>query len=172
MTGNDFQFDPSLIASSAPLAGGGKTTACTAANGDSCGTNFMAYQVAGEAPFGTQGSANAMMSSPSFTACPSWDAGCARDPLSNLNAFARWPGPPPDNREAPDNNIWSDNIYSGPWSWYAYLYGTCGPLPTDPATGRSLPPGACGILDFSTWKSDWQQDTSSAYGATPGIKGS
>ena len=32
VTGNVFQFDPSVIASSAPLAGGGKTTTCTAAH--------------------------------------------------------------------------------------------------------------------------------------------
>ena len=167
VTGNDFQFNPSVIASSAPLVGGGKTTACTAANANACGTNFMAYQVAGEAPFDTQRGANAMMSSSSFTACPSWDPGCTTDPLSNLNAVSSSPGAPPDNRQAPDNNVWSNNVYSGPWGWYAYLYGTCGPLPTDPATSKSMPSGACGILDFSTWKSDWQQDTSSSDGLLP-----
>ena len=172
VTGNDFEFNPSVIASSAPLVGGGKTTACTAANADSCGTNFMAYQVAGEAPFDAQGGANAMMSSSSFTACPSWDPGCAKDPLSNLNAVSSAPGAPPDNREAPGDNAWSNNVYGGPWGWYTYLFGTCGPLPADPATSKSLPSGACGILDFSTWKSDWQQDASSAYSAAPGARGS
>lgn len=167
VTGNDFRFNPSVIASSAPLTGGGKTTACTAANASSCGTNFMAYQVAGEAPFDEQAGANAMMSSSSFTACPSWDSGCKTNPLSNLNAVSGSPGAPPDNRGAPGNNVWSNNAYSGPWGWYAYLFGTCGPLPTDPATSKSLPYGACGILDFSTWKSNWQQDASSAYSETP-----
>ena len=170
VTGNVFRFQPSVIASSAPLVGGGKTTACTAAN--ACGTNFMAYQVGGEAPFDTQGSANAMMSSSSFTVCPSWDAGCTTDPLSNLNAVSNPPAAPRDSRQAPDNNVWSDNVYSGPWGWYAYLYGTCDPVPTDPATSKGLPSGACGILGFSTWKSDWQQDTSSTYSATPKTKGS
>jgi Right handed beta helix region len=172
VTGNDFWFDPSVIASSAPPAGGGKTTTCTAANANACGTNFMAYQVAGEAPFNTQEGANAMMSSSSFTACPAWDAGCKKDPLSNLNALSSLPGAQPDSGQAPHNNVWSNNVYSGPWGWYAYLYGTCGPLPTDPATSKSLPSDACGILGFSTWKSDWQQDTSSTYSATPGNKGS
>jgi hypothetical protein len=172
VTGNDFQFHPSVIASSAPLVGGGKTTACTAANANACGTNFMAYQVAGEAPFDTQRSANAMMSSPSFTACPSWDSGCTKGPLSNLNAFTSLPGAPPDNRVTPANNVWSNNTYSGPWGWYAYLFGSCGPLPTDPATNKSLPPSACGVLDFPAWKSYWQQDASSAFNATPGTKGS
>src|SRR5262249_18122395 len=92
VAGNDFQFNPSVIASSAPLVGGGKTTACTAANAGSCGTNFMAYQVAGEAPFDAQTGANAMMSSSSFTACPSWDSDCARNPLSNLNGVPGSPG--------------------------------------------------------------------------------
>ena len=168
VTGNEFQFNPSVIASSAPLVGGAKTTACTAGHADSCGTNFMAYQVAGEAPFDTQRGASAMMSSSSFTACPSWDSGCRTAPLSNLNAVSSLPGVPPDNREAPSNNVWSNNVYNGPWGWYAYLFGTCSPLPTDPTTNKSLPSSACGILDFSTWKSDWQQDASSAYSATPG----
>jgi hypothetical protein len=162
VTGNDFQFHPSVIASSAPLVGGGKTTACTAANSGSCGTNFMAFQVDGEAPFGTQRGASAMMSSSSFTACPSWDSGCTTDPLSNLNTLSSPPGTP-HNRELPDNNIWSNNAYEGPWGWYAYLFGTCRPLPADPATSKSMPSGACGILDFSTWRSDWQQDVSSTY---------
>ena len=168
VTGNDFQFDPSVIAASAPLIGGGKTTACAAANANACGTNFMAYQIAGEAPFDTQSGANAMMSSSSFTACPSWDSGCKTDPLSNLNAVSSSPGAPPDNRVTPANNVWSNNIYSGPWGWYAYLYGTCGTLPTDPATSKSLPSGACGVLDVSTWDSDWQQDSSAAHSARPG----
>ena len=167
VTGNDFQFLPSVIASSAPLVGGGKTTACTAANANACGTNFMAYQVAGEAPFDTQSTANAMMSSSSFTACPSWDAGCKTGPLANLNAVSSSPGAA-DDHQAPDNDVWSNNVYSGPWGWYAYLYGTCDPVPADPATSKSMPSGACGVLDLSTWKSDWQQDASSAYRATSG----
>jgi hypothetical protein len=171
-TGNDFQFHPSLIASSAPLVGGGKATACTAANADSCGTNFMAYQVAGEAPFDTQRGANAIMSSSFFAACPSWDSGCKTSPLSNLNAVSALPGTPPDNRETPNNNVWAHNVYNGPWGWYAYLFGNCGPLPADPATSKSLPADACGVLDFSAWTSDWQQDASSAYSATPGTTGS
>jgi hypothetical protein len=167
-TGNDFQFNPSVIASSTPLVGGGKTTACTAENADSCGTNFMAYQVAGEPPFDTQTGANAMMSSSIFTACPSWDSGCKTSPLSNLNTATGLPGTQTDGRAAPNNNVWSHNVYGGPWGWYAYLFGTCGPLPIDPATSNSLPADACGILDFPDWQSDWQQDASSSYSATPG----
>jgi hypothetical protein len=163
VTGNDFQFNPSAIASGAPLTGGGKTTTCTAAHADACGTNFMAYQVGGEAPFNTQRTANAMMSHSSLTGCPSWDTGCSKGPLSNLNALSSVPGMPPYNGIAPNNIIWSDNKYGGPWGWYAYLYGTCSPLPTDPATSKSMPGGACGVLSFPNWKSTWQQDTSSAY---------
>jgi hypothetical protein len=107
----------------------------------------MAYQVGGEAPFDTQNGANAMMSNSSFTVAP--------------------PGSHP---VPPDNNVWSDNVYSGPWGWYAYLYGTCSPLPADPATGKSVPAGACGILDLSSWKSDWQQDTSSVQSTAPATK--
>ena len=166
VSGNDFRFDPSVITSSTPLVGGRKTTACSAAN--ACGTNFMAYQLGDEAPFDTQGSANAMMSSSSFTACPSWDSGCKTGPLSNLNATSRLPGPTLDSRQAPYNNVWSNNVYTGPWGWYAYLYGTCGPLPIDRETGKSLPSGACGTLNVSTWKSYWQQDASSAHSAVPG----
>jgi len=155
VTRNNFQFDQSVIASSAPLTGGGKSTACTVAN--SCGTNFMAYQLSGEAPFGTQLGANAMMSSASFTGCPSWDPGCRTDPLTDLNALT---GAPHD-RAAPANNVWSHNVYGGPWGWYAYLFGTCAPLPADPATSKAMPSDACGVLDLSGWRSDWQQDSSS-----------
>jgi len=164
VTGNNFQFSPSNIAAGVPLAGGVKTT-CTAANADSCGTNFMAYQVSGEAPFDTQRSANAMMSSPAFTACPTWDQGCAKNPLSNLNAFSSLTGLPPDKHVAPGNNVWKNNVYNGPWGWYAYLYGTCSPLPTDSATNKGVPTGACGVIPFATWQSSWQQDASSAYSA-------
>ena len=101
---------------------------------------------------------------------PILDAGCRTDPLSDLNAVASPPAAPRDGRQAPDGNIWSDNVYSGPWGWYAYLYGTCSPVPADPATSKSLPSTACGILGLSTWKSDWQQDTSSTYRATPVAK--
>ena len=166
--GNDFQFNPSVIASSAPLAGGGGTTACTVTHSDSCGTNFMAYQVAGEPPFDIQTGANAMTSSASFNGCPSWDHGCKTDPLSNLNALSTLSGLPSDKSEAPGNNVWSDNVYSGPWGWYAYLFGTCSPLPTDSVTKKKLSSDACGLLDFSAWKSNWQQDASSAYRARPG----
>ena len=167
VTGNNFQFNPSVIMSSAPLVGGGKTTTCTAANANSCGTNFMAYQVAGEPPFNSQIGADAMMSSSSFTGCPSWDHGCRTNPLSNLNAFSSLAGMPTDKNVAPSNNVWSNNYYSGPWGWYAYLYGNCSPVPTDPVTQKSLPSGACGIIPFATWRSDWQQDASSTYNADP-----
>ncbi len=172
VAGNEFLFDPSAIASSAPLTGGGAKTSCTAAHEDSCGTNFIAYQVSGEAPFDTQRGANAMMSSSSFSMCPSWDHRCKKSPLSNLNALSTMPGTPPDNGEMPDNNMWSHNVYSGPWGWYAYLYGSCQPLPADPTTHASMPSGACGILSFSRWKATWQQDVSSAYSATTGTTGS
>lgn len=168
VTRNDFYFNPTVIGSSAPLTGGGKATACSAANADSCGTNFMEYQVAGEAPFDIQTGANAMMSSSSFTACPSWDQGCKKDPLSNLNALSVLPALPTEKSQAAGDNVWSDNVYDGPWGWYAYLYGTCAPLPADPVTNKGLPSGACGILDFAAWKSDWQQDVSSAVSTGPG----
>jgi hypothetical protein len=147
VTGNDFQFNPSAIAASSPLVGGGKAAGCTSANANACGTNFMAFQVGGEAPFDTQSAANAMMSSSSFAVAPS----------------GQHPAPPA-------NNVWSDNRYSGPWGWYAYLYGTCAPLPVDEASGQSMPARACGILDLSSWKSDWHQDALSVSATAPATK--
>src|SRR5262249_48207322 len=144
------------------------TTTCTAANANACGTNFMAYQVAGEPPFEKQVGANMMMSSSSFTGCPTWDHGCTTGPLSNLNALSSLSGAATDKNVAPGNNVWSNNSYSGPWGWYAYLYGTCSPVPTDPVTKKSVPSGACGIIPFATWKSVWQQDASSIYSEKPG----
>ncbi len=160
---NNFVFQPSLIATSAPPAGTSTSTVCTASHTDSCGTNFMAYQAGGEAPFGNQTGANALMSSSFFTGCPSWDTDCITNPLANINALSNPPGATAKNGERPANNVWSDNTYIGPWGWSAYLFGACWPLPTDPTTGSNMPSSACGLTDFSHWHSDWQQDASSTY---------
>jgi hypothetical protein len=133
VTGNTFVVDPSVISSSATLTGA--TGQCTAAN--SCGTNFMAFQTSGDAPFDPQIAANAMMSSSSFTGCPYWDSGCSSNPLANLNALASPPNAPAHDGEAPYNDVWANNSYSGPWTWNAYLYGDCGPLPSDATTGTT-----------------------------------
>lgn len=163
VTGNTFIFQPSLMASNTPPIGSATSTVCSSSNYDNCGTNFMAYQVAGDAPFNSQISANALMSSSSFALCPTWDPGCTTDPLGNLNGLSNPPGAQANNGEAPGNNVWSDNTYNGPWTWTSYLYGTCSPLPTDTTTGKSMPSSACGLINFSQWQSDWQQDASSTY---------
>jgi hypothetical protein len=163
VTGNDFVFQPDLIAASAPPQGTATSTACTASHTDSCGINFMADQASGEAPYDDQVGANALMSNSSFTGCPAWDTGCTANPLANINALSNPPGAAGKNGERPGNNVWSDNTYTGPWAWNAYLFGACSPLPTDPATGHSMPASACGLTGFSQWHSDWQQDASSTY---------
>ena len=162
VTGNNFTSQPSVMNNTPPLNGG--TTQCTEAN--FCGINFMAYQVGGEAPFNTQIGANALMSSSSFTTCPSWDSGCTSDPLNNLNALSSPPGVPAGNDEASGNNVWSDNTYSGPWSWTDNIFGNCSGggiyMPEDPTTGKSLTAASCNT-NFSQWQSDWQQDAGSSY---------
>jgi hypothetical protein len=163
VTGNHFVFQPSFIASSAPPQGTATSTVCTASHIGSCGTNFMAYQASGGAPFGDQIGANALMSSSSFTGCPSWDRGCAVNPLANINALSNPPGATAKNGERPGNNFWSNNTYVGPWGWNVYLFGACNSLPADSATSNSMPSSACGLTDFSHWHSDWQQDASSSY---------
>ena len=163
VTGNYFVFQPSFIAASAAPQGTATSTVCTASHTGSCGTNFMAYQASGEAPFGNQTGANALMSSSSFVGCPSWDSGCATNPLANINALSDPPGTTANNGERPGNNVWSRNTYVGPWDWYTYLFGACSTLPTDPRTGRSMPSSACGLTDFSSWHSDWHQDAFSTY---------
>jgi hypothetical protein len=171
VTGNQFVFQPSFIAASAPPQGTATSTVCTASHTGSCGTNFMAYQNSSGAPFGNQTGANAMMSSSSFTGCPSWDSGCATNPLANINALSDPPGSTANNGEKPGDNIWSRNTYVGPWAWYAYLFGACSPLPTDPKTGRSMPSSACGLMDFSDWHSDWHQDAFSTFASAAGSTG-
>jgi len=170
VTTNTFFIQPSLIANSTPLLGGGTTTTCAIANSisDSCGTNFMAYQLNNEAPFDTEIEDNAFMSSSSFTGCPSWDPGCSADPLSDLNALSPPPGAPTGNGEAPFNNVWSNNTYTGPWGWSdVYLYGNCAGggvvMPSDPGTGHGLTSSDCGLLNYGQWQSIWQQDNSSTY---------
>lgn len=161
VTGNSFVFRPNLIATGTPPQGSGTSTVCSATHASNCGTNFMADQPSGEAPFGSQAGANAMMSSSSFAGCPSWDVGCTANPLANINALAE----PARTAARPGNDVWSGNTYIGPWGWNAYLFGSCSALPTDPKTGHSIPSSACGLINFSDWRSDWQQDTSSTYDA-------
>jgi hypothetical protein len=168
VTGNTFVFQPTVIADSAPPEGGGTSTACTADNADDCGTNFMAFQVGGEAPFDDETGGNAMMSSSSFTGCPGWDSGCTTDPLKNINALSAPPDAAAGNGETPYNDVWSDNTYSGPWSWNTvYNYGACDATPTDPTTGNTMSSDDCGPISFSQWQSDWQQDQGSTLDADP-----
>jgi hypothetical protein len=163
VTGNSFVFQPNFMAASTPPQGTATSMLCSASHSGSCGTNFMSYQVSGETPFGNQTGANALMSSSSFTGCPSWDTGCATNPLANINALSNPPGAAAKNGERPGNNVWWNNKYVGPWGWNVYLFGPCNPLPTDPATGKSMPSSGCGLVDFSQWRSNWQQDAASTY---------
>jgi hypothetical protein len=158
---NTFNFDPAYIASHAPLVGGGSTTSCTAAHFNGCGTNFMAFQPAGEPPFVNQLGANAFMSNQNFAGCPSWDTGCTTNPLANLNALSPPPGGAPANSGLkPFNNAWYSNTYTGPWLWNTFIYGSCNGI-TDPATGKSMTAGACSV-DLANWQSNWMQDTAAA----------
>lgn len=169
VTGNTFIVAPSQMNDQTALTGG--TVQCTLAN--YCGTNFMAYQVGGEAPFADETSANAMMSNSALTGCPAWDTGCTTNPFTNLNAGSDPPDAPVGNGEAPYDNVWSDNTYSGPWSWGStYLYGNCGGggvvMPNDPSTGHSLTASACNDSQ-SQFESDWEQDIGSTY--NPAVAG-
>ncbi len=167
---NIFFFQPSYIAHTAPLTGGGTTTNCAIPTdeSDSCGTNFMAYQVYSTYPFNDEIESNAFMSNTFFSSCPSWDPGCSSDPLHDLNALASPPGAPAGNGEAPFNNTWSNNTYTGPWGWSdVYIYGNCGGggifMPSDSTTGHSMTAADCGLLNFGDWQGKWQQDTTSTY---------
>ncbi len=163
VTSNNFIFNPSYISSQTSLDGHTIGPNCSAAHANDCGSNFMAYQMGGDPPYDNMIPGNAMMSN-SLTACPSWDSGCTTNPLKNLNALASPPNYPPGgisaNAEPASNNIWSNNTYTGSWQWYTDWYGSCGDLPRDTATGKSMPAGAC-LVDFSHWQSDWQQDAGS-----------
>ena len=163
VSGNTFDFNPTAIATGSPVTGGTSTT-CTANNANNCGTNFMAFQEAGEAPFSNFIVGNAMMSNSSLTGCPTWDLGCSTNPLSNLNALSSPPNAPANNGEPPENDVWSNNTYAGPWLWDSYSYGTC-IQPTDSTTNKSMPSGAC-TVNFANWQSVWEQDLSSTYNAS------
>jgi hypothetical protein len=164
VTGNDFSFNPAAIAAGTAVTG--RTgTSCTSGHADDCGTNFVAYQAVGQAPWGNSINQNAMMSQSSLTGCPSWDSGCATSPLANINNLTNPPNAPARNTEKAWNNTWSNNKYSGPWQWKAYDYGPCNSLPSDPATGQAMPAHAC-TLNFANWQGYWQQDMNSTYSAT------
>lgn len=164
ISGNNFVFQPSVIAATKNLAG--TTNTCDAAS-NGCGTNFMQDQYnSGEAPFNDETGVNAMISNSSFTGCPTWDTGCVTDPLTNVNGGTSPPGAPVNNGEAPYNNLWSNNTYQGPWGFNSYIFGNCAGggvfMPSDTTTGKSMSPTACNV-DFSGWKGNYQQDTTSTY---------
>ena len=159
ITGNDFQFNSAAIAAGTTVTGH-VGTSCTAAHADNCGTNFMAYQVAGQLPWNDSINQNAMMSNSSVTGCPSWDSGCTKSPLANINALSNPPNAPAHNNESAWNDVWSGNTYSGPWRWNVDSYGSCGALPSDPTTGHTMPAGACAV-NFAKWRGYWQQDLNS-----------
>ena len=164
--GNTFSFDPTAIANGTTISGSVGTT-CTAANANYCGSNFMSYQEGGENPYGDFISGNAMMSSSTYTGCPAWDSGCTTDPLANINVLSNPPSAPAHNNEPPNNDVWSNNTYFGPWLWYTNLFGNCGAISllTDLLTGKNMPSGECQV-NFTTWQSDWQQDAGSIFNPT------
>ena len=159
ITGNDFQFNPAAIATGTTVTGH-VGTSCTAAHSNNCGTNFMAYQATGQLPWNDSISQNAMMSNSSVTSCPSWDSGCSKSPVANINALSNPPNAPAHNNEPAWNDVWSSNTYIGPWQWNVDSYGTCDDLPSDPTTGHSMPAGACAV-NFVNWRGYWQQDLNS-----------
>jgi hypothetical protein len=164
VTGNDFSFDPAAIAAGTTVAGKAGTS-CAVGKANGCGTNFMAYQATGQAPWGNSINQNAMVSQSSVDGCPSWDSGCATSPLANLNSSPNPPNAPANNGEKAWNDVWANNKYSGPWQWNVYSYGVCDNLPRDPANSNSMPAGACAVK-FANWQGYWQQDLNSTYRAT------
>ncbi len=168
VSGNAFSFDAAAIAAGTTVSGQVGTT-CTSGHAANCGTNFMAFQEAGEAPFASFINGNSMASNSNLTSCPTWDPGCTNSPLKNINALSNAPNAPANNGEPSNNNVWSNNAYYGPWAWNTYWYGACGTLPSDPVTSHAMPssPSACNLVDFSHWQSDWQQESGSTYNSTP-----
>lgn len=158
ITGNTFNFDAAAIAAGTTVDGHTVGANCTSAHANSCGTNFQAFQEAGEAPFQTLINGNSMMSNSNFTTCPTWDSNCTNSPLKNINSLSNAPNAPASNGEPPNNIIWSGNTYTGSWLWNVYWYGSCGLLPSDPATGHTMPSGACSV-DLAHFQSNWQQET-------------
>jgi hypothetical protein len=159
ITGNTFSFDPAAIAAGTTVDGH-VGTSCTAAHANSCGTNFQSFQQSGEPPFNSFINGNSMMSNSSLTGCPSWDSGCTNNPLKNINSLPNPPGATANNGEPPNNIVWSSNSYTGPWLWNVYWYSTCGQLPNDASTSKSMPSPGC-QEDFAHWQSNWQQDAGS-----------
>lgn len=164
VTHNTFIFEPSVIAHGPPPRRNRTRTSCTAGSASFCGTNFMAFQTGGEPPFSDGTGGYAMMSDPSLSGCPSWDAGCKLDPLDNMNALSGTSDhASPGRGELPYADNWSDNRYEGPWRVFAFSYGGCTAMPADPRTGKSMPSSACGYISVPRWQSAWQQDRGSTY---------
>jgi hypothetical protein len=60
--------------------------------------------------------------------------------------------------ESPDDNVWADNIYNGPWAFQAYAQGQ------SPARGDLFPRGVPTTVRLGEWQTIWHQDEGSTSG--------
>jgi hypothetical protein len=57
--------------------------------------------------------------------------------------------------EIPDENVWKNNRYTGPWAFQAYVQGS------SPVNTGLYPNGVTTTVDFQGWRSVWRQDAGS-----------
>jgi hypothetical protein len=121
------QWQPYVTLSNCPTSGYLSTTSAPPTGNEYyCGFNGMYAYLGSGAPLGeTWVVESALMSTTSH----------------NLNT----------NGEAPDNNVWKDDTYTGPQSFQAYSQGS--------GNQNGYPVQ----LDFSNWQSNWNQDNGSTY---------
>jgi hypothetical protein len=159
VTGNSFYLDAAEF-NAAPYATGGtwgeSGNACVTGPGGNCGQIIMGYQAPGNHPFDSNIESNAMMS-----------ISTSSSPLSNLNAsggpFVAGSSGVAANAEMPYNDVFSDNTYSGTWTFNAYNQASsCQAGWTGSALEYVAGGGnACSGLSFAQWQQYWGQDQGS-----------
>jgi hypothetical protein len=145
VSGNVFNFDPADIVNAKPALPDEKGSDCYSGSSNLdtsknppvgndywCGFNGMFAAVGSTPPFAGYIVANALMGK--------------RDPSG----------------EVPDQNVWKDNVYNGPWAFQAYVQGSS-PVSTDLYRN-----GVATTVNFNGWRSVWGEDAGSTWNPEAG----
>jgi hypothetical protein len=144
VTGNQFNFNPADIATAlAPLPEEDPSRCpTTGAEVMQTGSNASAPGVANQYWCGFNG----MFSLPGSASSGPAAGWTVCDAIMNLTN---------STGESPDNNIWKDNTYSGPWAFQAYAQGH------SPVQGDISRTSVPTTVNLSGWQATWHQDTGS-----------
>lgn len=140
VSANTFNFDPKDIVTAAPPLPREVLSRCPTTNLTNTNTNIYWCGF------------NGMFSLPGSEASGPGAGWTVADAIMDLR------GP---SGEAPDNNVWMDNSYVGPWAFQAYAQGASS-VQTD-----IFHSGVPTTLSFTGWQHTWDQDVGSTWRPSP-----